>query len=59
MEGEKREASVIDEVVLGMSWVSRTSMSCMQLKVGKSPGYVYWCASLHYLLVLKEPSGTT
>jgi len=51
MEGEEREAAVIDEIVL--------RMSCMQLKVRKSPGYVYWCASLHYLLVLKESSGTT
>ena len=37
MEGEEREAAVIDEVVLRMSWVGRTSMSCMQLKVRKSP----------------------
>jgi hypothetical protein len=38
MEGEEREAAVIDEVVSRMSWVGRTSMSCMKLKVRKSPG---------------------
>jgi hypothetical protein len=58
MEGEEREAPVIDGVVLRMSCVSRTSMSYMRLKVRQSPGHVYWCASLHYLLAL-EPSGTT
>jgi len=38
MEGEEREAAVVDEAVLRMSWVGRALMSCMQLKVRKSPG---------------------
>ena len=41
MEGEEREAPVIDGVVLRMSCVGPTSMSCMRLKVRQSPGHVY------------------
>ena len=52
MEGEEREAAVIDEVVVerGRSWP--WAVSYTSLKGRWSPGHVYRFTSSHCLLVL-------